>query len=172
MWCANNRIKHHGNSINSKVYGERKWRYINHLCLLKFPRFVYIHYLFAYAISMTNDETVESPYICIVSGYSKVHFVYALSQWETTLRCNVVSHWLGAYTDWTLLLLRHQRSRVFLFPCHRFTQKYRTVVDWHIHGMWNITLNSFIPAIWHIIERDNTKSHPEYYQSRLSCYSV
>ena len=25
-------------------------------------------------------------------------FVYAPSQWETTLQCNVVSHWLGAYT--------------------------------------------------------------------------
>ena len=25
-------------------------------------------------------------------------FVYALIQWETMLQCNVVSHWLGAYT--------------------------------------------------------------------------
>ena len=27
------------------------------------------------------------------------HFVYVPSQWETTLHCNVVSHWLGAYTE-------------------------------------------------------------------------
>ena len=27
---------------------------------------------------------------------------YAPSQWETTLQCNVVSHWLGAYTKWSL----------------------------------------------------------------------
>ena len=27
------------------------------------------------------------------------HFMYAPSQWETTLQCNVVSHWLGAYTN-------------------------------------------------------------------------
>ena len=26
------------------------------------------------------------------------HIVYAPSQWETTLHCNVVSYWLGAYT--------------------------------------------------------------------------
>ena len=26
---------------------------------------------------------------------------YALGQWETSLPCNVVSHWLGAYLDWT-----------------------------------------------------------------------
>ena len=28
--------------------------------------------------------------------------VYAPSQWETTLQCNVVSHWLGAYKKWSL----------------------------------------------------------------------
>ena len=30
------------------------------------------------------------------------HSVYVPSQWETTLQCNVVSHWLGTYTEWTL----------------------------------------------------------------------
>ena len=30
------------------------------------------------------------------------HFVYAPSQWETTLHCNVVSHWLDTYTKWSL----------------------------------------------------------------------
>ena len=30
------------------------------------------------------------------------HFVNAPSQWEMTLHCNVVSHWLGAYTKWSL----------------------------------------------------------------------
>ena len=31
------------------------------------------------------------------------HYVYVPSQWETMLHCNVVSHWLGAYTEWSLL---------------------------------------------------------------------
>ena len=30
------------------------------------------------------------------------HFVYAPSQSETTLHCNVISHWLAAYTKWSL----------------------------------------------------------------------
>ena len=34
---------------------------------------------------------------------SRDRFVYAPSQWETALHCNAVSHWLGAYTDWSLL---------------------------------------------------------------------
>ena len=34
------------------------------------------------------------------------HFVYTPSQWETALQCNVVSHWLGAYTKWSLSFKR------------------------------------------------------------------
>ena len=31
---------------------------------------------------------------------NRYHFVNAPHQWETTLNCNIVSHWLGAYTKW------------------------------------------------------------------------
>ena len=30
------------------------------------------------------------------------NFVYASSQWEMALHCNAISHWLGAYTEWSL----------------------------------------------------------------------
>ena len=30
-------------------------------------------------------------------------FMYAPCQWETTLQCNVFSHWLGEYIWWSLL---------------------------------------------------------------------
>ena len=30
------------------------------------------------------------------------HFVNAPGQWETTLQCDVVSHWLDAFTKWSL----------------------------------------------------------------------
>ena len=30
------------------------------------------------------------------------HFGYKSSHWETTLQCNVASHWLGSYTIWSL----------------------------------------------------------------------
>ena len=33
---------------------------------------------------------------------SKDNFVYVLSQWEMTLYCNVISHWLGTYIKWSL----------------------------------------------------------------------
>ena len=31
---------------------------------------------------------------------------YAPSPWETSLHCNVISHWLGAYLDWSLQVYR------------------------------------------------------------------
>ena len=33
---------------------------------------------------------------------SKDHFGYGLGQWETTLHCNVVSHWLSPNTKWAI----------------------------------------------------------------------
>ena len=33
------------------------------------------------------------------------HFVNTPSQWETMLRCNIFSHWLGAYIKWSLLVV-------------------------------------------------------------------
>ena len=48
--------------------------------------------------------------VCVILKYilwpnQSVHFVYGPSQWVTTLHCNVVSHWLGAYTKWSLVPL-------------------------------------------------------------------
>ena len=37
-----------------------------------------------------------------LTGRAHTQTMYAPSQWETTLQCNVVSHWLGAYTKWSL----------------------------------------------------------------------
>ena len=34
----------------------------------------------------------------------KVHSGYGLNQWETTLHCNVVSHWLSLYSERSLVL--------------------------------------------------------------------
>ena len=39
-----------------------------------------------------------------IQDLSRDYSVYVPSQWETTLHCNVVSHWLGAYTKWSLYM--------------------------------------------------------------------
>ena len=35
------------------------------------------------------------------------HSGYGFSQWETTLHCNVVYHWLNPYTEWFLGMIVH-----------------------------------------------------------------
>ena len=36
------------------------------------------------------------------------HYVYELSQWETMLLCNIVSHWLSPYPEWSLDMWENQ----------------------------------------------------------------
>ena len=43
-----------------------------------------------------------SLYMDRIYHHSRYHFRYAPSQWETSLHCNDVSHWLGAYLNWSL----------------------------------------------------------------------
>ena len=50
----------------------------------------------------TNGKVYTSHITVRLEQNGRDHFSYAPSQWETTLHCNVVSHWLGAYTKWTL----------------------------------------------------------------------
>ena len=54
------------------------------------------------------------------------HFVYAPSKWETTSQCKVISHWLGAYTKWSLVLwkttLRDHLDRIKWLLYTGFTQ--------------------------------------------------
>ena len=52
------------------------------------------------------------------------HFAYAPSQLEMTLQCNIVSHWLGAYTKWSL-----DRTSL-LWECEPQNNKQDTVLGW------------------------------------------
>ena len=47
--------------------------------------------------NVTVNATVSQRVCLTLCGFCGHLFVYAPNQWETTLHCNVVSHWLGAY---------------------------------------------------------------------------
>ena len=47
--------------------------------------------------------SVPSHYLNYCQWY-RDHFVNAPSQWEMTLHCNVISHWLDAFTKWSLMV--------------------------------------------------------------------
>ena len=56
--------------------------------------------LYHYDVLRADRTTAAHGYVSSIShGIRRGHIVCGLSQWETTLQCNVVSHWLGAYTE-------------------------------------------------------------------------
>ena len=69
--------------------------------------------------------------------------VHAPSQWETTLHCKVVSHWLSAYTKWSLKVLK--KTWIFvsvssmytppIIPCNP-RAKYRSQPTITGHHFW------------------------------------
>ena len=58
------------------------------------------------------------------------YFVYVPNQWETTLHCNVISHWLGAFiNDPWYYWYQHMGkcgSVSYLMPCRTFQYMYQT----------------------------------------------
>ena len=55
---------------------------------------------------MTGSVSISWHHHALAPTYQfiKDHFVYAPSQWETTLQCNIDSHWLGAYTTYPCII--------------------------------------------------------------------
>ena len=50
----------------------------------------------------TTKQHKTQPSRCIILVmYYRDHTVYGLSQWETMLLCNIVSHWLSPYLEWS-----------------------------------------------------------------------
>ena len=79
----------------------------------------------------THDCVFMSPswlwFMQIFRDYS----LYAPSQWEMALHCNAISHWLSAYTEWSLNI-QEWCHFVFVFP-HNVTEnkfKSRTTIEY------------------------------------------
>ena len=65
------------------------------------------------------------------------HFMHAPSQWETTLRCNVVSHWLGACTEGSLhMRVGPQSWNIRVYCSYRYLQFRHTLLPrWQTNAM-------------------------------------
>ena len=67
------------------------------------------------------------------------HSEYELSQWETTLHCNVVSHWLSPFPEWSLGLLFVVLLLCFVSICfypypsglHHWSNHHHTIILTH-----------------------------------------
>ena len=91
------------------------WSQYHHLVTTIWINFIKYHLIMwskQYKCNCVIIQTILSPTFFKSTYYSEFlsvdkwttlltyreHFVYTRSQWETTLQCNVVSHWLGACT--------------------------------------------------------------------------
>ena len=54
-------------------------------------------------VCCNNHSFILYLFVVDIGLLSRDHFVNVPSQWETMLQCNIVSHWLGAYTKSSLL---------------------------------------------------------------------
>ena len=101
------------------------------------------------------------------------YFVYVPCQWETTLHCNVVSHWLGSYIKWSLLcgsfassfscVLNNSYLRYggksFLNRGGRHTIKHWDVVWAKSQEKWSKIYVSCTILQWHHGDHDGISNH-------------
>ena len=59
------------------------------------------HHCSSICLSLIPGACLSDPFTCFITT-DKDLFGYGLRQWETTLHCNVVSHWLSPYLKWSL----------------------------------------------------------------------
>ena len=93
--------------------------YVAHGRLLSELIFLYVFF----QPHMRTRSIVEDPFLIIseaytlgfvttwsiITWYCRDLSVYVSSQWEMALQCNAISHWLDAYTRWSLILYTAQQ---------------------------------------------------------------
>ena len=66
------------------------------------------HLMLSYGVSIVSSN-LKLSFSCLrplaMHGITiRDHFVNAPSQWEMMLQCNIISHWLGSFTKWSLTM--------------------------------------------------------------------
>ena len=83
--------------------------------------------------------SVHCSWISLMYYIDRDNFVYVRLQWGVTLHCNVFSHWFGAYTKWSLHIVRKVRHKLTFVMLNSFceTLKYTGIfynvssLRWH-----------------------------------------
>ena len=77
----------------------------------------------------------SSTMLPVVSQYNRDQSRYAPSQWETSVHCNNVSHWLGAYLDWSLPIHAVIPSIIWTSQVFQYAMTYKKQLLPHL-GCW------------------------------------
>ena len=94
-------------------------------------------------------------------GWYRGHSVYVPSQWEMVLHCNTISHWLGAYSEWSLqcwhpdndVTIQVQENTQPIIHGHAW-QCYCWLVDGHLSRSFGsdgiCTVKFYLQKLWQI----------------------
>ena len=91
------------------------------------------------------------------------HFVYAPSQWQTTLHSNVVSHWLGTYTKLSLPsgtepLFESKLSKVFCVIIVNYNSQWHLVFPLKLDITWASWPHKSMSTLlfcWQLVQASN-----------------
>ena len=134
----------------SVVYAVLVWPYHRDRWVQRNPEKKYYH---SSMTLMYDESSVQTQrhncyhavyYLCVswIRHYmDRDHFMYAPSQWETTLHCNVVSHWRSAYRKWSL----HGTAFAIIVPLGRTAGQW-----WFTHKgpvMWRFCVSLLLSYI-------------------------
>ena len=75
---------------------------------------------------------------------SRDNFVYVPSQWETTLQCNFISHWLDTYTVWICWCWYKQRHSLVL-------KYFQQLINTHFHLQRIDSKNCASPETFYVV---------------------
>ena len=82
-------------------YGLSQWETTLHCNVISHWLSPYTDWSLVFGLNMVCSYFGQKVDACI---YSVTHSGYGLSQWEMMLHCNIVSHWLSTYPEWSLVL--------------------------------------------------------------------
>ena len=96
------------------------------------------------------------------------HFVYAPSQWETMLQCNIISRWRGTFTTWSLYSATWLTGSGYNKDCPIATQEDNiNITNPWMSGPWfNIKMSSYQHRKSHC--GDKTILRPSYLHNGIS----
>ena len=109
---------YHRRTRNQSRYEASQWETLLHSNDISHWLAAYLDWsLWTSSMMQYQDKLLScleiSSFVCDVSVFIDMqllscrdHFVYAPSHWEMALQCNAISHWLGAYTEWSVNIMK------------------------------------------------------------------
>ena len=100
--------------------------------------------------------------LCIMASYlrdiTRDHSGYGLSQWETTLQCKVVSHWLSPCPEWSKIMIRCYEANMMQTAA--------------LHGNAPMAKYTSIGLVNHLCTKDNISRVLSSGGKTRACFSI